>query len=130
MATSQPRTSGSAPRHSRRLALITLATAVVLVSVFTVMVVLFRADLRDEIRQKIIDRDAAVLYPVALQQLAESEVDASPPATGGNQLAGVLKSARQQQGMLAVAIFDSECRTVNAVPATMLFVELPADDYL
>jgi len=130
MATSQPRTSGSAPRHSRRLALITLATAVVLVSVFTVMVVLFRADLRDEIRQKIIDRDAAVLYPVALQQLAESEADASPPATGGNQLAGVLKSARQQQGMLAVAIFDSEGRTVNAVPATMLFVELPADDYL
>ena len=129
MAISLSLKSGYAPRHSRRLALITLATAAVLVAIFTVMVVRFRTDLRDEIRQKIIDRDAAVLYPVALQQLTENEGDGSAPATS-NQLAGVLKSARQQQGMLAVAVFDREGRTINAVPSSMLFVELPADDYL
>jgi len=129
MANHLPRTTRRTQRHSSRLALITLATTAVLVAIFAVMVVRFRTELRDEIRQKIIGRDAAVLYPVALQQLAESE-SASTQATSSDQLAAVLKSARQQLGMLAVAVFDRDGRTVNAVPATMLFVELPADDYL
>jgi signal transduction histidine kinase len=102
----------------------------VLVAIFAVMVVRFRSDLRDEIRQKIIGRDAAVLYPVALQQLAESEADGLTPTTSSSLFAGVLKSAKQQQGMVAVAVFDSEGRTVTTVPSTMLFPELPADDYL
>lgn len=130
MATRQPRTPGRTSRHTRLLALITLATALVLVAIFVGMVVRFRSELRAEIREKIIGRDAAVLYPVAMQQLAESETLTTPQSTNHNQLSVVLKSARQQLGMLAVAVFDPDGRTVNAVPSTMLFVELPADDYL
>ena len=53
------------PRLSR-LALPALAVGALLVAIFAVMVVRFRAELRAEIRQTIIDRQAAVLRPVAL----------------------------------------------------------------
>lgn len=119
----------AANRPSSRLALITLATALLLVAIFAGMVVRFRTELREDIRQKIIGRDAAVLYPFALQQVAEAEA-ANPGTTNPSlRLAYVFKSANQR-GMLGVAVFDEEGRTVQAVPATMLFVELPADDYL
>ena len=32
--------------------------------------------------------------------------------------------------MLAIAVFDRDGNTIEAVPATQLFVELPMDDYL
>jgi len=60
------------PRLSR-LALPALAAGTLLVAIFAVMVVRFRAELRAEIRQTIIDRQAAVLRPVALRQLAQRE---------------------------------------------------------
>ena len=89
---------------------------------------LFRSELRNEIREKIIDRDAAVLYPVALDQLAASEAGAArPPASATELLAPVLNSARLQ-GMLAVTIFDAEGNTLAAVPSTLLLDDLsPAD---
>ena len=40
-----------------------------------------------------------------------------------------LTSARQK-GMLAVAVFDGDGNTVESVPSTLLFVELPTSDYL
>jgi len=129
MANSQSRADKQAPYHSRRLALIALATAALLVAIFGFMVVRFRTELRDEIRQKIIGRDAAVLYPIALQKVAEAEATNPDATTTSSRLANVFKSANQQ-GMLAVAVFDDDGRTLQAVPASMLFVELPADDYL
>ncbi|MFT3782232.1 MAG: sensor histidine kinase [Nibricoccus sp.] len=123
---SRPATRSNAPY--RRLAFITLATALLLVAVFVVMVVQFRSELRDDIRQKIIGRDAAVLYPVALQQVADAEAN-TPNLNNAARLTSVFKSAKQR-GMLGVAVFDEEGGTVQAVPATMLFVDLPADDYL
>ncbi|HEY4300529.1 MAG TPA: sensor histidine kinase [Candidatus Didemnitutus sp.] len=104
-----------------------LATGGVLVAIFSILVIWLRTDMRDEIHLKIVERDAAVLYPMALQQLADSD-SASP---GGRQATvSVLLKAARQVGMLAVAVFDSEGNTVDAVPATQLFVELPAEDYL
>jgi signal transduction histidine kinase len=104
-----------------------LATGVLLVAIFSAMVIWFRSDLRGEIHLKIIERDAAVLYPMALQQLADSDADG--PADLRRPVTALLRSARQK-GMLAVAVFDREGNTVEAVPATQLFVELPTDDFL
>jgi signal transduction histidine kinase len=113
-----------------RLAIATLLIAAILVAIFAVLVIRFRADLQNEIHQKIIERDAAVLYPMALQQMEESEASATDKV--GNPyapLTALLKSARQE-GMLAIAVFDPDGGTVEAVPATQLFVELPMEDYL
>jgi signal transduction histidine kinase len=104
-----------------------VSTGVLLVIIFATLVIWFRSDLRDEIHLKIIERDAAVLYPMALQQVSENDTgDASGSLS---PLTVLLKSARQK-GMLAVAIFDRDGNTIESVPANQLFVELPTDDYL
>ena len=115
------------PRFAPRHLPATLYAGVLLVGIFSAMVIWFRSDLRNEIHLKIIERDAAVLYPMALQQVAESE--ASGGANPFAPLTALLKSARQK-GMLAVAVFDRDGNTIEAVPTTQLFVELPTDDYL
>jgi signal transduction histidine kinase len=97
------------------------------VVIFSALVIWFRSDLRREIHLKIIERDAAVLYPMALQQLAEGAEGNAPDAS--TPLTALLKSARQR-GMLAVAVFDRDGNTIESVPANQLFVELPTDDYL
>jgi signal transduction histidine kinase len=114
-----------------RLALVTSLAGVALLSIFVALLLRFRLELRAEIRDKIIGRDAAVLHPVALQQLAEAEAAPrdAPARPAAAILPAVLRSA-QQRGMLAVAIFDAEGSTVEAVPAGQLFVELPPDDYV
>ena len=117
------------PRLSR-LALPALAAGALLVAIFAVMVVRFRAELRAEIRQTIIDRDAAVLRPVALRQLAQREAAlAGQPAGPADLLAAVLESA-QQEDMLAMVIFDARGHILRVAPDSLLFAELPLDDYL
>jgi signal transduction histidine kinase len=113
-----------------RLALPALAVGVLLVAIFATMVVRYRAELRAEIRQTIIERDAAVLRPVALRQLAQRESAlAGQPAGPADLLAAVLESA-QQEDMLAMVIFDAQGRILRAVPDSLLLAELPLDDYL
>ena len=63
-----------------RLALAALLAGIVLVAIFVTLLLRFRAELHADIRDKIKDHDAAVLYPVALQQLAESEASADSGA--------------------------------------------------
>jgi signal transduction histidine kinase len=110
-------------RSTRILALAALATGALLFGVFAAMVLRARATLRAEIRRTIIEREAAILRPFALQQIAEESAAAHPP------LAGLLRSAHRE-GVLAVAIFDTDGSTVAAVPSDQLFVELPIDDYV
>jgi len=115
---------------SRRLpssAAAALGTGILLLAIFAALVVWFRSGLREEIHLKIIERDAAVLYPMALQQLADSGEAGAPDAA--TPLTALLASARQR-GMLAVAVFDREGNTIESVPTTQLFVELPTSDYL
>jgi len=109
-----------------RNAITALLTGILLAVIFAGLVIWFRSDLRDEIHQKIIERDAAVLYPMALQQVAESETGNS--RSPGAPLTALLKSVRQE-GMLAIAVFDHNGNTIDAVPATQLFVELPVNDF-
>jgi signal transduction histidine kinase len=67
---------------------------------------------------------------MALQQMEDSETTAADKAANPYEpLTALLKSARQE-GMLAIAVFDPDGATVEAVPATQLFVELPMEDYL
>jgi len=117
------------PRFSR-LALSAIAAGALLVAIFAVLVVRYRADLRAEIRQTIIDRDADVLRPVALRQLAQREAAlAGQPAGPADLLAAVLESA-QQEGMLAVVVYDAQSRTLRSAPESLLIAELPFGDYL
>lgn len=117
------------PRLSR-LALPVLAAGVLLVAIFAVMVVRFRAELRAEIRQTIINRAADVLSPVAQRQLAAREAAlAGRPAGPADLLAAVLESV-QQEDMLAMVVFDAQGHVLRVAPDSLLFAELPIDDYL
>ena len=115
------------PAGAPRYPLAAVCVGILLVAIFSSQVAWLRSDLRSEIHLKIIERDAAVLYPMALQQVADS-------AEGGAQnastpLIALLKSARQE-GMLAVAVFDRDGNTIESAPANQLFVELPTYDFL
>jgi signal transduction histidine kinase len=117
-------------RFTIRLATATLLIGAILVAIFASLVIRFRADLQSEIHQKIIERDAAVLYPMARLQVEDSEASRADKASNPYApLTALLKSARQE-GMLAIAVFDPDGSTIETVPATQLFVELEMDDYL
>ena len=107
----------SAPTD-RRLAGIALAFGVVFIGLFTSLVIFHSRQLRTEIRQKMIARDAAVLSTVAQQQV---EPDAS--------LSALLPDARRR-GMLAMAIFDEAGVTLDKIPANQPLVELPLEDFI
>ena len=115
------------PAHPRRPALVlplaALLTGGLLFAVFAAMVLRSRAELVAELHRRIIEREAAVLRPFALQQVADE------PGAGRSPLTALLRSARQE-GMIAVAVFDAAGTTIDAVPADQLFVELPIDDYV
>ena len=114
---------------SRRLGATTLAVASLLIGIYTVMVLQFGRELRAEIHEKMIERTAALLHPVALQLISDSEASGTPLADVHAHLVSVLRSARQE-GMMAMAIFDSDGAPLEKVPSTQLFVELPFDDYV
>ena len=127
------------PNRSR-LALTTLATGLLLLAIFAVMVIRSRNELGKEIRQKIIERDATVLYSMAHAQLREAESNPNQPALDSNTLLpAVLKTARREgvvvapqagaDDVIAVTIFDVEGNTLQAVPASLLLAELPPGDY-
>jgi signal transduction histidine kinase len=101
-------------------------TGALLVAIFSVMVMRFRSELREEMRRTIISRAATVLLPVAQRQLAQR----SAASTGSSDLlAAVLESALQED-MLAVVIFDSKGHALNYAPESLIFAELPVDDYI
>jgi signal transduction histidine kinase len=115
------------PKQDTRFSVAAVATGFLLLLIFAALVIWFRSDLRDEIHLKIIERDAAVLYPMALQQVAEGE--SGNLANAPSPLTVLLKNVKQK-GMLAVAVFDRDGNTLESVPSTQLFVELPTDDFL
>jgi signal transduction histidine kinase len=106
-----------------RPALLALVTTVLLVAIFGTLVLRFRRELQAEIHQTIIERDAAVLYPVVLHQIAGESMHPD------DRLAAVLRSAGQR-GMLAVALFDQNGRPHRSVTAEQSFVDLPVEDFL
>lgn len=118
------------PQSPRRLALAIAALSLLLIAILAATVAPFSARLRERTRQALVERDAAVLHPVALQQLAEREAyPTAVPARPRELMTAALQSARQQ-GMLAVVIFDVTGDMLAAVPPSLLLPELAADDYL
>lgn len=113
-----------------RLAVASLLTGGLLTAIFAALLIQFRGDLRNEIQRKIIERDAAVLYPMALLQMADAASGGAIDSDGDNELLSPILRSAQQAGMIAVAVFDAEGNPLRAVPATLLFVDLPVDDYL
>lgn len=134
MTASENRASRPAPalfiRHVTarlvRPTLLAVLTGALLVSIFTMVIVRFRATLREEVRRTIIERDAAVLWPVALWQLDQGRRNSERP---GDLFSAVIESV-QQKGMLAVAVFDERGNVVRFAPSTLLFAELPLPDQL
>lgn len=110
-----------------RTGLATFATGFLLIAIFALMIGRFRAQLRDEINQEIVERTASVLYPMAEEQLAEA--DPSGQAVGAETLLESVLKSKQQEGMLAVTIFDALGNTLQAVPASQLLADLPPSDY-
>jgi signal transduction histidine kinase len=107
--------------------IILILTGVLLVGIYVTMVLRLRTELRDEIRQTIIDRDASVLRPVALRQLAQRE---STVRTAGDELLSAVLESVQQENMLAIAVFDPQAEPLQSAPGSLLFAELPLDDYV
>lgn len=116
-------------RFSSRIALACFLAWVFLTAIFAALLLQFRGELRSEIQRKIIERDAATLYPMALLQMADATAGGIDSGGADELLSPVLRSA-QQLGMLAVAVFDADGNPLRAVPNNLLFVELPVDDYL
>jgi signal transduction histidine kinase len=110
-----------------RLALTTLVTGILLITIFAVTVGLFRAELRNEIHDKIVARDAAVLYPIAESQLQDAEADPSNHAFVAEMLLpAVLKAVPGTRG---VAIYDADGNVLETSPSTLIRTELAPADY-
>ncbi len=117
------------PRLSR-LALPVLAAGALLLAIFTVTVIRFRAELRQEIRRAIIDRAADLLGPMAERQLAQRQAALAGRPTGTAELLAAVLDSVDQKHMLAVVIFDSAGRVLRVAPESLLFGDLPLNDYL
>ena len=119
-----------APRRPKLL-LATLAVGTVLTGIFAGMLVRFRADLREEVRRTIIGRDAAILQQVALRQIAESEARVAAAVETRALLSAVPAGMRpEEEGVLAVVVFDAQGAVIESVPRTLLFAELAPADFL
>ncbi len=116
---------------SARPAAVALLAGGVLVAIFAALLLHYRRELTQEIHQKIVERDAAVLHPVAVLQLGDMEARDFPDSTPtqNDTVLAVLKSA-QQAGMLGVAVFDADGNPLRAVPTTLAFADLTPVDYL
>lgn len=94
-------------------------------AVFTALLLPVRHQLRDEMQRTLIERAGAMLHPIVLQRFASS----APGASDTDNLRSVLRSA-EQPGMLAMAVFDEQGGLVQAVPASLPFIDLAPADYL
>src|SRR5258706_16475690 len=83
-----------------RLALSTFAIGLLLMAIFAVMLVRSRNELREEIHQKIIERDATVLYSMAHAQLREAEPGPNQPAINSNTLLSAVLKTVQREGVV------------------------------
>lgn len=117
------------PAVPRRLLFATVASWLALAGIFAFMLQRSQRGLHAEIRRTVIGRDAAVLHPIARSQIAAHAARAGGTARTDPLLAAVLDGA-QVEGVMAVSVFNDRGELVRALPASLLFAELPADDYV
>jgi signal transduction histidine kinase len=117
------------PRRPRLL-LLFVAIGLALSSIHAATLLWFRHGLQKEIKRTVVGRDSAVFQPVVRQQITQAEIrTGTSPLRVDELLSAVLPSA-QQEGMLAMAVFDKQGALLRALPDTLLFAELSAEDYL
>lgn len=110
-----------------RLAIALGVTGLFLIAIFSSAALILQRELRQEVRDKIIERDAAVLSPVAEAQLREAEADPGNHAFVSEMLLpSVMKTVR---GMRGVAIYDAEGNLLQTSPASLHPTDIPPDDY-
>ncbi len=117
------------PPSARRLSALGFGVGLLLVAVFVALVIRYGHELRREIRQRMIERDAAVLYPVVQQQVDADTSSPSAPDGSAFSLRALLPHARRD-GLIAMAIFDESGVALDQVPSDQLLVELPFEDFL
>jgi len=108
----------------------TLGAGALLLAIFGALLLYFRDGLHREIRRTVINRDSAVLSPVTQQQIAAASKHAAPRALRAAEILDAVLPAAQQDGMLAVAVFNEQGDLLRAVPDTLLFAELSTTDYV
>jgi signal transduction histidine kinase len=108
----------------------TLGAGALLLGIFGALLVYFRDGLHREIRRTVVNRDSAVLSPVIRQQIAAASGRVAPRALRSSEIAEAVLPTAQQEGMLAVAVFDAQGDLVRALPDTLLFAELATSDYV
>ncbi|MBI2514521.1 MAG: sensor histidine kinase [Opitutae bacterium] len=107
-----------------------LGAGAVLLAIFAALLFYFRGGLHREIRRTVIGRDSAVLAPVARQQIAVASRRVAPRTLRTPELLDAVLPTAQQDGMLAVAVFNEQGDLLRAVPDTLLFAELATTDYV
>lgn len=108
----------------------TLGAGAVLLAIFGALLFYFRDGLHREIRRTVINRDSAVLAPVTRQQIAAASARVSPRPLRTAEFVDAVLPTAQQDGMLAVAVFNEQGDLSRAVPDTLLFAELATTDYV
>lgn len=112
-----------------RLALIAGLAGVLLGLVFAVTLFRMSGELRIQVRERMIERAAVLLQPVAQRQFEQRRSEV-PDQTERMQLVSALLGHVNQEGLLALAIFDAEGNTLQAIPTGPLFVDLPVQDLI
>jgi hypothetical protein len=94
----------SPPDRATRIGVVALT-----VVIFAAGVAFVTLRLRRELRQQLLDREAAMLRTVASMQLAEEAAAAGGMRLPGASLAAVLRASKLE-GVLALALFDEQRR--------------------
>jgi len=97
-------------------------------AVFVTLVLRYDHDLRAEIHQKMIQRDAAVLTAVTQQEIETGSFE--PAGNNPADWLAALLPAAHREGLLAMAIFDADGVVLEKIPAAQLLVELPPEDFV
>ncbi len=118
------RSQNSTPAR-RSLMRMALAVTVLTLAVFCAVVTVVTLNLRQSIRQQIVDRDADALYPFALlaMERAGASVD---DLTGEADLLGVALEASELKNVLGVRLYDWKGELVEAVPPILFYGFLSA----
>lgn len=111
----------------RAPATIALILGAIMSAVFAALLFRYDHELRETIREKMIQRDAAVLTGVAQQEIETRS--SQPGGTDPERWLPALLPAAHRQGVLAMAIFDADGLLLEKIPTQQLLLDLPSDDF-
>lgn len=123
-----PGQKNSRKQYAQTAAVTTIVTLVVFGAVLAAVTL----QLRSAIRQQIIDRDAAALYPfaqLALEKTGLTSFGIDPELAEDADLLAVALETSELKNVLGVRLYDWKGELVEAVPPTLYFGFLPSEDF-